>query len=361
MKSCCVLFACVLTLLLFACDADEKKRERPPAPVTVVKALRQNVPLLLNAVGKVQASAEVNVRARVTGEIVEVYFTEGDTVSAGQPLLLIDPKPYEADLHAAEAELVRCEANLEKALRDKARYEKLAGSGYVSREAYEQVLTAARTHSASVRVARASVEKASLNVGYCSVTAPVDGRAGELALHKGNIVKTTETAILRLDTLNPSYVHFSIPERHLSAVQNYFKEGNPLFVTAAPRGAKPVEGIVNLLDNSVDTATGTIHLRASFENADQQLWPGQFVEVSLQLGTEKNALCIPSHAVMEGQGKKYVYIVENGKAKYREVEIAFSRAGISLVANGLSEGDSVVTEGQMRLAPDVPVSVKASE
>ena len=350
----CLLLCAGLT----ACGGgDNAKNARRPAPVRAALVQRQDMPRMLMSVGKAQASATVEVRPRVTGEIMEVRFTEGADVRAGQPLLLIDPRPYEALLGEEQGKLAQAEAQLSKARRDMARYAKLAGEGYVSRDAGEQAATAAATAAAAVRTSRAAVEKAALDVGYCSISAPISGRAGELTIHKGNVVKTTETTMLRIDTISPSYVSFAVPERYLPAVLEQMRAGE-LPVEATPRGGKAVQGQVSLVDSTVDVATGTIRLRATFANEDRSLWPGQFVEVRLLLGTEQQALTVPATALMDGSEGRYVYVVQEGKAQQRAVQVLFTSGDSAVLDSGVKEGEHVVTEGQMRLTSGMPVEMK---
>lgn len=357
MRQAFTLCCCLLCALLASCgDEGRGKGEARPAPVRVAQAVRQDVPRTLETVGTVQASSSVEVRARVTGEIAEVCFTEGEDVREGQVLLRIDSRPYEAALREAQGNLAQSEARMRKARRDAGRYARLAEGGYVSRDACEQMATEAAADEAAVRAGRAAVERAALDVAYCTLAAPISGRAGELALHRGNMVRSTETAMLRIDALSPCHVYFSVPERHLPAVQERMRAGM-LRVKATPRGGRPVEGLVGLVDSAVDTATGTIRLRAEFPNEDRALWPGQFVEISLLLGEEPGALTVPAEAILDGEGKRYVYVVRDGRARYRAVRELFTGGGLAVLASGVEEGELVVTEGQMRLAPDMPVKV----
>lgn len=353
----------VLTLSLLpalnGCFGDDKKASGPPpAPVRTAAVVRADVPRLLHVVGNVRASASVAVRPRVAGEIQQVHFTEGQDVKEGQPLITIDPRPFEAILREKRGMLAKSQAQLNKALDDMARYGKLVGGGYVSREAYEQTATQAAALRATVQSDKAAEESAALDLAYCTVVAPISGRVGALSVDKGNMVKSSDaTPIVTIDTLSPIYVGFSVPEAHLPVILDRMAfESVP--VSATPTGAQTEQGILTLVDNTVDTRTGTIRLRATFENTDHHLWPGQFVQVELPLGMGEHVLTVPSRAVQSGREESYVYVVDkDNRAAYRAVKPLFEHKGVSVVEGSLAEGDLVVVEGQVRLAPGLPVKV----
>ena len=354
-----LLLALVLALLpaLNGCsDSERKNSGPPPAPVRVSPVTRADVPRLLHVVGNVRASASVGVRPRVAGEIQQVHFTEGQDVQEGQPLITIDPRPFEAALREKRGLLAKSQAQLNKALDDMARYGKLVGGGYVSREAYEQTATQAAALRATVQSDKASVESAALDLAYCTVVAPISGRVGALNVDKGNMIKSSDAApVVTIDTLSPIYVNFSVPEVHLPVILERMS-GEPVPVTATPAGGQAEQGLLTLVDNSVDTRTGTIRLRATFENTAHRLWPGQFVQVQLPLGMGSNVLTVPSSSVQSGRDESYVYVVDaEKKAVYRPVKVLFEHKDTSVVEGSVAEGDKVVVEGQVRLAPGLPV------
>lgn len=352
------LIATLCLTALWACSGEGERVKGPPsAPVHVTPVAKADVPRVLSAVGNVRASATVGVSPRVTGELVDVRFTEGQEVEAGAPLVLIDPRPFEAALRERRAVLAKSEAQLAKANDDRRRYGKLVDGGYVSREAYEQTATDAAALRATVQADRAAVESAALDLAYCTVTAPIGGRVSALNVDKGNMVKASDaTPIVTIDTLAPIYVTFSVPEAQLPLILERMAEGE-VAVTATPTGGRPETGRLTLVDNSVDTRTGTIRLRAAFDNPWRRLWPGQFVQVALPLGVAKEALVVPSRAVLAGRDERYVYLVDaDGRAAYRKVAPLFEHEG-STVLEGLKEGDRVVLDGQVRLAPGVPVKI----
>ena len=356
-----VLLALTLALLpaLHGCFGnDQKASGPPPAPVRTATVSRADVPRLLHVVGNVRASASVGVRPRVAGEIQQVHFTEGQDVQEGQPLITIDPRPFAAILREKRGMLAKSQAQLNKALDDMARYGKLVGDGYVSREAYEQTATQAAALRATVQSDKAAEESAALDLAYCTVVAPISGRVGALSVDKGNMVKSSDaTPIVTIDTLSPIYVSFSVPEAHLPIILDRMAVES-VAVTATPTGAQPEQGVLTLVDNTVDTRTGTIRLRATFENADRHLWPGQFVQVELPLGMGEQVLTVPSRAVQSGRDESYVYVVDkDNHAAYRAVKPQFEHKGVSVVEGSLAEGEQVVIEGQVRLAPGLPVKV----
>jgi len=350
-----ILFACCI---LCACQSDNVKNTAPPAPVMVDSVTRGAITRTLNAVGNVEASATVDIIPRVNGQIMNVYFKEGDDVREGQPLLQIDPRPYAATLAEKKAQLAKSEAQLAKAEHDRRRYGQLVGSGYVSREAFEQTATDAAALRATVRADRAAVDLAALDLAYCDIKAPISGRIGALKMQKGNMIKTgAAESIVTIDAITPCRVNFSVPEPHLPAVQDHMRNGD-IAITAIPHGGQPETGRVTLMDNSVDTRTGAIRLRGEFENARRNLWPGQFVEIKLPLGEIEDALLVPSRAILAGRDESYVYVVgPDNKAAYRKVQVLFEADGKSAVAGPLEAGEKVVVDGHVRLAPGVAAQI----
>ncbi len=348
----------VFCFFLCACQNDNVKNLPPLAPVHVTPATRGQMTRHLNAVGNVEASATVDIVPRVAGQIVAINFREGEDVRAGQPLLEIDPRPYAATLAEKKAELAKSEAQLAKAERDQRRYSQLVGSGYVSREAFEQTATDAAALRATVAANRAAVDLAALDLSYCTIKAPISGRIGALKIQKGSMIKSSGAEpVVTIDAIMPCRVIFSVPEPHLPAIQKRLAGGG-LQVTAAPHGGNPEKGEITLLDNSVDTRTGAIRLRAEFANEHRQLWPGQFVEVEVPLGEIDNVLLVPDNAVQAGRDENYIYVIgADGKAEYRKVRILSETGGQSAVEGELEPGERVVVDGHVRLAPGVPARI----
>ncbi len=351
----------MLTLPLYSCGGEDNggKREKASAPVTVAEVQLRDLANRLTVVGNVAASATVSIKARVTGELVKVHFKEGDHVNEGQLLFSIDPRPFEAALREAQGRLARDKAQLVKAEEDMKRYGRLVGDGYISREAYDKAATDALALRATVRSDEAAVESAALQVAYCTIKSPISGRAGAIQSDRGNMIKANDDqGMLVIDSLEPIYVNFSAPEGYLPAIQEKMAQG-PMNVTAIPTGGKPVDGLLTFIDNSVDTRTGTIKLRATFENKDSSLWPGQFVQAVLTLGMVNGAVSVPAKAVLSGRNEYYVYVItSDSKAEYRQVKTIMDSDGYTAIAEGLKPGEKVAVDGQVRLAPGVAVEVR---
>jgi len=354
------VFLFVLCLALASCSGDgDKNRKGAAAPVLVAEVTLQDMPRVLRVVGNVAASATVGVKARVTGELIGVHFTEGQDVQAGQPLFTIDPRPFQAALNEAQSRLERDIAQLNKATEDMKRYGKLASEGYVSREAYDKAVTDAAALRATVRADEAAVESARLQLSYCSITAPISGRAGAIRADRGNMIKANDDApLLVLDTLQPVYVNFSVPEARLSEILARQRENN-LSIQAVPTGGESASGVLTFVDNAVDIRTGTIRLRGVFTNENRALWPGQFVQVALMLGMDRNVVVVPAKAVQSGRNENFVYVVDADRAaQVRRIVMDPEDNGQMIVREGLAKGERVVLEGQVRLAPGTPVEIR---
>ena len=360
-RACALCFLLCLCCVLAACSGGEGggDAKKAAAPVLVMEAPLRDMPRVLRIVGNVAASATVGVKARVTGELLGVHFIEGQDVQEGQPLFTIDPRPFQASLNEAQSRLDRDIAQLNKAAEDMKRYGKLASEGYVSREAYDKAVTDAAALRATVRADEATVESARLQLSYCSITAPISGRAGAIKADRGNMIKANDDApLLMLDTLQPVYAYFAVPEARLSEILALQREGN-LAIQATPAGGTSAAGTLTFVDNAVDVRTGTIRLRGAFANENRALWPGQFVQVALSLGMDRDVVVIPAKAVQSGRNEDFVYVVgEDGKAQVRPVVMDPEEDGQVLVRKGLAKGERVVLEGQVRLAPGTPVEIR---
>lgn len=352
-----------LSGLLAACNGGGSgvDRKRPAAPVRVAPAVSTDIPRVINGVGYVAASSSVAVRSRVTGELMDVRFIEGDNVKAGQVLFVLDERPYAAALREARARLQRDQAQLVKARDDMRRFQSLSSKGFTSQEQYEQARTDALALEATVKADEAAVEQAELQLTYCTIIAPINGRAGVVKQNKGNLIKANDdNPMLTIDNLEPVYVYFSVPEAHLPAIREQMAH-EQVKARITPQGgdvAQTVTGDLSFIDNNVDMRTGTIRLRTTYPNTDRRLWPGQFVTVQLVLGEHKNALSVPANAVLNGPTGAYVYVADaNNKAIYRQIKTGAEYNGRMIVTEGLAPGDRVVTEGHVRLGPDMPVNI----
>lgn len=349
----------LLLPLLAACGGAPKKPGAEPAPVRVAEVARTAVPVEVIAIGHVEPLSTVAVRPQAGGAVTRVAFKEGDEVAEGQLLFSIDPRPYEAALAQAKANLAKDRARLAEARKTLERYRELVAKEYVTREQFDQAQANADALAATIEGDDAAVEQARLNLAYCRVTAPIAGRTGSLLVHAGNLVRAgDEKALVTINRLEPILVAFSLPEKELLAVQQRAR-GARLAVSATPPGGGPHEGELSFVDNAVDATTGTIELKAVFPNRDRALWPGQFANVSLTLETEAGAIVVPAAALQNGQSGTFVWVVGgDGKAEARPVTVKRSWQALAVISAGLEAGERVVTDGQLRLAPGAPVTIK---
>ncbi len=353
----------VVAALSAGCSKGDSGRRRPGASVTVGKVTVQPEPLTLDAVGTVEALEAVSVRAQVGGVITEVRFSEGQDVRAGQVLFQIDPRPFRAALDAAEAELARDSSLLANAQVQARRYADLVQKDYVTQQEHDAVRTQADVLRSTVQVDKAAVEQAGLDLGYATVTAPISGRTGSLLVKRGNVVKANDAALVVINQMRPIRVSFAIPENELSVVTRYAAGGKKLEVVVTPSsngGGTEQKGYLTFLDNAVDPSSGTVTLKAEFPNADGSLLPGQFVDTDLLLTLEPRALTVPAAAVVTGQEGTYVFVVGGDKkAEKRPVKVNRTLNGTAVIESGLSEGEVVVTDGQMRLTPGAAVEIRS--
>lgn len=347
-------------------SADSRAREKPaakgaaPVAVTVAAAKRATVPVRLQAIGNVEAFSTVAVKARLDGQIVAVNVRDGQPVRRGEILFRIDPRPHEAALRQAEANALRDAAARDQAMSQERRYKELLDKNFVSKEAYAQIATNARTAEATARASQAALENSRINLEYCTIASPIDGFAGRVLLQAGNLVKANDVnPLVVINQVRPIYVNFAVPEQNLPEVRSHMAAG-PLRAEVLPPepGAPPIAGSLVFVDNAVDPSTGTIRLRAQFDNADAKLWPGQFVNVSLRLREQADAIVIPAQAVQTGPEGQYVYVIgADFTAEVRRVEIERTDGERAVVARGIAADERVVTRGQLRLGPKVRVQI----
>jgi multidrug efflux system membrane fusion protein len=356
-----LLFAFLVIAFVSACsDSKAKQSAQRVVPVKMGDVIQQNVPLQINAIGNVEAYNTVSVKALVGGEIIDVHFREGQDVRQGDLLFQIDPRPYEAALKQAEGALARDIAQAKNAEEQAKRYEILVQKDYVSRDQYDQLRANADALSAAVQADKANVETARLQLAYCTIKSPIDGRVGSVLINKGNVVKANDVAMVTINKILPIYVTLSVPEQNLAEIKKYMAEG-PLKVEALIPGDEKrlAQGVLTFVNNAVDTTTGTIQLKATFENKDKRLWPGQFVNAVVTLTTQRNAVVMPSAALQAGQQGQYVFVIKpDFTVESRPVVIARSSGEIAVVAQGVKPGEKVVTDGQLNLIPGSRVEVK---
>ena len=324
-------------------------------------AAQQDVPFRLQVIGNAEAFATVAVKARVDGQIVEVGFREGQAIRQGQMLFKIDPRPFEATLKQAEANHLRDTAQRDLTRSQERRYQELLQKNFVSKEAYAQIRTNADAADAVAQASRAAVENARLQLEYCTIRSPIDGYPGKIQIQKGNLVKANDTnALVVLNQVHPIYVNFAVPEQHLSAIRALMSRGSLAVEAGAPTDDKPkASGRLMFVDNAVDMSTGTIKLRAQFPNKDAALWPGQFVAVSLKLYDQKGAIVIPTQSVQTGPEGQHVFVVKpDMSVEVRRITVDRTDGDHTLVSKGLSQGEQVVTRGQLRLAPGTKVEIR---
>lgn len=346
-----------------ACSKSDPPRQ-PSVPVSVTTVKRTSVPYVVTANGVAEPMQTVAVEAQVNGILNRVTFAEGQPVQAGQVLFEIDSRPYVALLQQARAQLARDEAQAANARRDAARYAALVKEGYVTGSQADQAEATAASAAATVAADRANVSKAALDVANSTIRAPISGRTGSLLVRQGNLVKANSNPpLVVINQIQPILVRFAIPQSQLPDIQKYYRGGNALQVRATPSEGSgvPLMGTLAFIDNNVDSTTGTVLLKARFDNPEATLWPGQYTNVALQLFVDPNALTLPAPAVMTGQQGTYVYTIDSaGTAKQRPVQVSRTVDSLSVISSGLKEGERVVVDGQSRLIPGSKVTVKGA-
>jgi multidrug efflux system membrane fusion protein len=343
----------------------EQPKVREAVPVKVGSVAQKTLPVEIHAIGNVDAYSTVSIKARVGGDLTRVHFKEGHEVRKGDLLFQIDPRPYEATLAEAKARLAKDIALAKKAEEDARRYASLIEKQVVSQEQYDQVRANRASLDAAVKADEAAVENARLQLSYCSIYAPLSGRTGSLLLHEGNLIKANDDnkSLVVIRQIQPIYVGFSVPEQFLPEIKRHWgAEGLKVAVSARERRGEPVWGALTFMDNTVDTTTGTILLKATFPNQDKALWPGQFVDVAVTLIEQQDAIVVPSEAVQTGQQGQYVFVVRPDlTVEARSVAVDRTVGQEAVVGKGLAPGERVVTDGQLRLVPGARVEIKNSE
>jgi len=331
-----------------------------PVPVTVAKAELSEMPLLLNTVGRAEAWEGVTLKSRVDGQVQAVLYTEGQAVKKGEVLLQLDPGDFAAKVAQAEAVVARDEAQLAKARADVERYAGLKARGFVSDEKLNEMRTNEMAVAATLKADRAGLELARLQLSYTTIRAPFAGVVGARLVFPGSAVKTNDTALAVVNRVDPLYVTFSAPERHLSRLRQSLGQG-PLTVQLNVPGSKSegLSGKLRFIDNAVDQATGTIVLKAVVDNPRGQLTPGQFISVSTTLERLADAVLVPNEAVQQGANGNFLYVAKaDDTVEMRKIEVLASHQGKSAIGQGLAAGEAVVTDGQLRLMPGAAIRVK---
>jgi multidrug efflux system membrane fusion protein len=352
---------------LFEPSVPATAAEKPPAaaagiPVTAGVVATADVPVVLNGIGSVQAFNMVTIKSRVDGQIVKVEFVEGQEAKAGDRLVQIDPRPYQAALEQAQAAKAKDEAQLAGAQADLDRYSKLVGSGYQTRQSYDQQKALVAQSQAAIKGDTAQIDAAQLNLGYCDIRSPIDGRLGAKLVDAGNMVRATDaTGLVTIAQVKPIFVSFTLPQDEAHKVRERQAKA-PLEVMAYGQDATTLlaTGELTLIDNAIDQATGTIRLKASFANDDERLWPGEFTNLRVILNVRKGATTVPAQTVQDGATGHFAYVIKpDDTVERREVEIAGVQDGIAIVTKGLSPGEKIVVDGQFRLTAGARVRLSA--
>ena len=335
-----------------------------PVPVTTASVLQKSMPVEISVIGSAEPVSTVSIRAQTTGQLTSVNFAEGDEVTKGQLLFSVDRRPLEAAVEQAQANLERDEAQAANAAAMARRYQDLADRGIATRAEVDTSKASLSALNASVAADRAALENAKVQLEYATINAPITGRTGALMVHEGNLVRANDsTALVVINQIMPIQVAFSIPESRLTELKRYMARG-ALRVLARPPNddAAPAAGRITFIDNSVDPATGTIKVKGTFANADRRLWPGQYVNVTVELTTEKDATVVSTQAVQAGQQGPFVFVVKPDQTvELRNVVVTRTAAAETVIASGLAPGETVVTDGQIRLVPGSKISVKGQD
>jgi multidrug efflux system membrane fusion protein len=357
-----VIFA-ISASFLISCGKGNSNQppKKPVVPVSVGTVAQRTVPVQLTAIGNVEAVSTIQVKSQIGGTLHKVHFREGQDVAKGSLLFTIDPRQYEAQVKQADANLAKDKAQMENAREEAARYGELVKKGYVAREQYEQFRTNAVALEATVNADKAMLENAHLQLKYCYIYSPIAGRTGNLIVNEGNLVKASaDTAMVVINQIQPIYVTFSVPEQNLAEIKKYMAQGKITVEAYISKEEKtPEQGVLTFVDNTVDPTTGTIKMKGTFLNMQKKLWPGQFVSVALTLTTRPNALLVPTSAVQTGQDGQYVFVVRNDSTvESRRVVAGLAIADDTVIDKGVNAGETVVTDGQVRLVPGAKIEIK---
>jgi multidrug efflux system membrane fusion protein len=352
--------ACIAFLGLIGCaKKDPPAFERPPAPVTVVSAISHDVPLYLDEVGRCVAREVVSVQPEVSGRIMEIHFTDGADLQKGDMLFTVDPRPFQAQLDAAEANLAQSRAALDFARIQFARVQDLVESRAIARQDYDTRKNAVDVGAAQVQQNIAAVESARLNLEYTSIRSPIDGRAGHRLVDVGNVVTANNSTLLNIERLDPIYADFTVTENDFSDVQRHTARGALKVEVRLPDELdKPLVGQLTFLDNAVQSSSGTVLLRATVPNGGHRLWPGRFVNVRLVLATVPGAVLVPANTPQDSAKGPFVYVVkEDSTAEPRPVKLGQRQGDLIVVEQGLKPGERVIINGQLAVSPGGKVRI----
>jgi membrane fusion protein, multidrug efflux system len=355
-----VIVAGFLLLVLAGCSGTKAAPpSNPPVPVVAATVVTRDMPLQVRAIGSVEAYSTVSVKTQITGQLTNVSFREGQEVNKGDLLFTLDKRPFEADLKKQESTLARDKAQAELAHTQVKRYQALFKEGVIAKEQYDQMQSNADALDAAVDADQAAVENARVQLLYCSIYSPINGKVGSLLIHQGNMIKANDVPLVTINEIQPIRVAFTVPEQYLDDIKRFSRAGKLPVQVTIPGDPKPVVGKLSFIDNTVDPTTGTIKLKGEFANQDRRLWPGQFVDVDLTLSTQRNAVVVPSEAVNTGQQGQYIFVIKpDMTVEARPVKVNRSSSGQSVIDSGVTSGERVVTDGQVRLVPGSKVQIK---
>jgi len=351
-------------LLLASCGKNAPATvQRPPAPVTAATAVAQDVPVYLDEVGKVVAREVVSIQPQVSGRITKIHFTDGADATVGQVLFTIDPRPYEAQVNAAEANLAQARAALELAKINFDRVASVTDQRAVSRQDYDAKKNAVDVAAAQVKQNEAAVENARLNLDYCTIRSPINGRAGQRLVDLGNVVTANSGSLLVIQRLDPIYADFTITESNLTAVQQAMARGSLNVEVRLPDdSSKPRSGTLTFLDNSVQDGTGTVKLRATLPNSDRRFWPGRFAKVRLILEHRRDAVLVPADAPQLSAKGNFIYVIKPDMvAELRPVKVGQRQGDLVVVEQGLKAAERVVVTGQLGVTPGGKVRIQQGD
>jgi multidrug efflux system membrane fusion protein len=347
----CLIYLFAVILCTTSCTSKkEKPKTKPPVPVKVSQALQKDIPIQIKAIGNVEAFTSVAIKSQVNGQIARIHFAEGGDVSKGTLLVSIDPEPFQAELHQAEAALVKDQAQAKFAREQAQRYEGLLKEGIVTRDQYDLLRSNADSLAATLDADRAAIKNARIQLGYCSIRSPISGRTGTVAIQAGNLVKANDLSIVTVNQITPINITFSLPEKRLAEIKRCMAAGQLKIEAIIPNESGATEsGTISFLDNAVNAATGMIKLKGVFANKSHKLWPGQFTDVLITLATRKNAIVIPIQAIQTGQQGEFIYVAgADNKVEIRPV-ISIAAGEEAVIEKGVAAGETVVVDGQLRL------------
>ena len=363
-----LLATCVCSIFICGCSSKQAAAPLPggrgagrgATPVLVAQVTQKTVPINVTAIGTVAAYSTVSIKAQVSGTLMEAHFQEGDFVKKGQLLLTIDPRPYQASLAQAQAALARDKAVAANNRAQAKRYDQLLQAGVIAAQQAESFSSTADASDAVVSADEAAIQTAQINLEYCKIYSPIEGRTGLLMVKPGNLIRVADVSILDINQLNPIMVDFTLPQQYLADVKKYMAKG-PLSVTASVPNdtGSPEQGTLTFIDNTVDSTTGTIHMRATFANRQNHLWPGVYVNVVLGLSKQADATVVPVQSVVQSQNGPLVFVVKaDHTVEARAVSSSRTIEDEAVVEKGLSVDETIVVDGQALLVNGAAVTIK---